>query len=85
MFERTADRARMLAPPLHSVVVLGESHVERGWVAREQMPRGKSLAQRCHHDTGPGVLLPLAYVRRKDPQPMCSRALNRSFTIQPSQ
>jgi len=67
MFEQTADRARMLAPAQHSVAVVAKSHVERGWVGREQMPEGKLLAQPCNHDTGPGVLLPLAYVRRKDP------------------
>jgi mannose-1-phosphate guanylyltransferase len=67
MFEYTADRARRLAPPQHNVAVVAESHVEHGWVGREQMPGGKLLAQPCNHDTGPGVLLPLAYVRRNDP------------------
>jgi mannose-1-phosphate guanylyltransferase len=67
MFEQTADRARMLAPAQHSVAVVAKSHVERGWVGREQMPEGKLLAQPCNRDTGPGVLLPLAYVRKKDP------------------
>jgi len=67
MFDSTVDRARMLAPLHHSVAVVAKSHVERGWVGREQMPEGKLLAQPNNHDTGPGVLLPLAYVRRKDP------------------
>ena len=67
MFEHTADRARMLAPPHHRVAVVSKSHVECGWVGRALMPEGKLLAQACNHDTGPGALLPLAYVRRKDP------------------
>jgi mannose-1-phosphate guanylyltransferase len=66
MFEHTAYRARMLAPPYRSVAVVAKSHVERGWVGREQMPEGKLLAQPCNHDTGPGVLLPLAYVKGKN-------------------
>ena len=67
MFEPTAYRARMLAPAHHSVAVMAKTHVEHGWVGREQMPEGKLLAQTCNHDPGSGVLLPLAYVGRKDP------------------
>jgi mannose-1-phosphate guanylyltransferase len=31
------------------------------------MPEGKLLAQPCNRDTGPGALLPLAYVKGKNP------------------
>ena len=67
MFESTADRARMLAPPQQNVAVVAQSHLERGWVGQAQIPEGKLLAQPFNHDTGPGALLPLAYVRRKEP------------------
>jgi len=41
--------------------------VERGWVERKHAREGKLIAQPSSRDTGPGVFLPLAYVRRQDP------------------
>jgi mannose-1-phosphate guanylyltransferase len=68
MFQHTLDRANLLGHPEHKVTVAAKSHVERGWVGREHMPEGKVIAQPLSRDTGPGVFLPLAYVRRQDPE-----------------
>lgn len=68
MFQHTLDRADLLGPPEHKVAVEAKSHVERGWVGRKHLPKGKLIAQPSSRDTGPGVFLPLDYVRRQDPE-----------------
>jgi mannose-1-phosphate guanylyltransferase len=67
MFQHTLDRASLLGQPEHRVAVVAKSHVERGWVGRRHLPEGKLIAQPSSRDTGPGMFLPLAYVRRQDP------------------
>ena len=76
MFQHTLDRANLLAPPEHKVTVVAKSHMERGWMGRKHVPEGKLIAQPSSRDTGPGVFLPLAYVRSQDP--------NASVVILPS-
>jgi mannose-1-phosphate guanylyltransferase len=68
MFQHTLDRASLLGCPEHKVAVVAKSHMERGWVGRKHLPVGKLIAQPSSRDTGPGVFLPLAYVRRQDPE-----------------
>jgi mannose-1-phosphate guanylyltransferase len=67
MFQHTLDRASLLGWPEHKVTVVAKSHVERGWVGRRYLPEGKLIAQPSSRDTGPGVFLSLAYVRKQDP------------------
>ena len=67
MFQHTVDRASLLGPLERLVTVVAKSHVGRGWVGRKHVPKGKLIAQPSSRDTGPGVFLPLAYVRRQDP------------------
>ena len=67
MFQHTLDRAKVLGLLEHRVIVVAKSHVERGWVERKHAREGKLIAQPSSRDTGPGVFLPLAYVRRQDP------------------
>jgi mannose-1-phosphate guanylyltransferase len=67
MFQHTLDRASLLRPPERRVILVAKSHVERGWVGRTHLPEAKLIAQPSCRDTGPGVFLPLTYVRRQDP------------------
>jgi mannose-1-phosphate guanylyltransferase len=65
MLQTTVERAALLAPASRTVVVVGEAHEA---IAREQLApyRGVSLlVQPANLDTGPGLLLPLAWVRRR--------------------
>jgi mannose-1-phosphate guanylyltransferase len=68
MLQHTMDRADLLAPPEHKVIVVAKSHVEHGWVGKKHVRKGKLVSQPCSRDTGPGVFLPLAYIRRQDPE-----------------
>jgi mannose-1-phosphate guanylyltransferase len=67
MLQHTLDRADLLGPPEQKVVVVAKSHVERGWVGRKHVRGGKLIVQPASRDTGPGVFLPLAYVRKQAP------------------
>lgn len=67
MLQHTLDRARRFAPPSRIVTIVGSDHAELA------LPQ---LEDRCDHllvqpacrDTGPGLYLPLAYIRAWDPE-----------------
>lgn len=67
MLQHTLDRARRFAPPSRIVTIVGSNHAELA------LPQ---LEDRCDHllsqpacrDTGPGLYLPLAYIRAWDPK-----------------
>jgi mannose-1-phosphate guanylyltransferase len=67
LLQQTVDRAAMLAPLERVVVVVSKHHEAR---ARDQLRgyAGVELAvQPRNLDTGPGLLLPLARIRARDP------------------
>jgi mannose-1-phosphate guanylyltransferase len=67
MLQDTVDRVLPLAPPSRIVVVVGRGHEA---LAREQLaawsPEINILVQPRNLDTGPGLLLPLAWIRARD-------------------
>jgi mannose-1-phosphate guanylyltransferase len=66
MLQHTVDRADMVAAPAQRVTIVHATQEEN---ARSQLhDRGGSLVvQPANLDTGPGVFLPLTYVRAADP------------------
>lgn len=67
LFERTLARARRLVPAARTLVVVSRDHLR---VAHEQLRDILPLnlvVQPCNRETGPGVLLPLALLERRDP------------------
>jgi mannose-1-phosphate guanylyltransferase len=65
MLQETIDRATRLSG--NDVAIVTAAHHER-WAA-EQLAgfRGHRIAQPANRETGPGIYLPLAYVRARDP------------------
>lgn len=71
MLEHTADRARRFSPPSRTVAVVGEHH--RPYALPQLEGRADHvLWQPCARDTGPGLMLPLAYIRKWDPDAVFS-------------
>ncbi len=66
MLEHTVDRARRFAPPSRTLTVVGRRHRQ---FALPQL-EGRSdhvMWQPSNRDTGPGLMFPLSYVHRWDP------------------
>jgi mannose-1-phosphate guanylyltransferase len=67
MLEHTLDRAASLASEARTVTIVAAAH-ER-WSRSMFAGRGGTLvSQTLNRETGPGVYLPLAYVRKRDPE-----------------
>jgi mannose-1-phosphate guanylyltransferase len=67
MFEHTLDRAARLTGGEHVVAVVGADHAR--WAAPQIVGRGATLVrQPANRDTAAGLYLPLAWVRRRDPE-----------------
>lgn len=71
MLEHTCDRAASFAPPSRTIAVIGEDH--RPYALPQLAGRSDHVMwQPCARDTGPGLMLPLAYIRRWDPRAVFS-------------
>jgi mannose-1-phosphate guanylyltransferase len=67
LLQATLDRAAPIAPRERTVVVAGEAHEA---IARDQLagyPGVTLIVQPANRDTGPGLLLPLAWIRARAP------------------
>lgn len=69
MLEHTWDRAQRLLPRERVLTIVSRSHVAHPEVRRHlaSRPSGTVIIQPANKETGPGVLLPLAYVRHRAP------------------
>ena len=67
MLQHTVDRADALTSPDRRVIVTKEAHARRGWLQLRGRPSGRIVGQPSDRGTAPGIFLPLAYVRAKDP------------------
>lgn len=69
MLEHTWDRVERLLPCERVLTIVSRSHVAHPEVRRHLVSRssGTVIIQPENRETGPGVLLPLAYVRHRDP------------------
>jgi mannose-1-phosphate guanylyltransferase len=67
MFEHTLDRGASLAAPERTVAVVGTEHAR--WARPQIAGRGATLiAQPSNRETAAGVFLPLAWVKKRDPE-----------------
>ncbi|MBP1597084.1 MAG: putative Mannose-1-phosphate guanylyltransferase [Acidobacteria bacterium] len=67
MLQHTVDRADALTSPERRVIVTKEAHARRGWLQLRGKNHGEIVSQPSDCGTAPGIFLPLAYVRAKDP------------------
>ncbi|MDR4494127.1 MAG: hypothetical protein MRJ99_06760 [Nitrospirales bacterium] len=67
MFQYTVDRAILLTKPERTVTVIARNHEPEAWAQLDGRACGKVLVQPKNCDTGPGIFLPLTYIREKDP------------------
>lgn len=66
MLEHTLDRAAQLASEARTITIVSSEHTR--WSHALDGHRGQRIVQPRNRDTGPGVYLPLAYVRARDPE-----------------
>jgi mannose-1-phosphate guanylyltransferase len=69
MLEHTLDRAERLVPRRNILTVVTEHHLEAAEVRRQLANRepGTVIVQPENKDTGPGIILPLAYLHKYCP------------------
>lgn len=65
LLEYTLERAFQIVGGQRIVTVIGQGH--RTYLPKSRVPFGRILEQPVARGTGPGVLLPLTYVRATDP------------------
>lgn len=66
MLQHTLARAARLTAPEHTVTVIAAGH--EPWATPQLAGHpGRTVRQAINRETGPGVYLPLAYVRARDP------------------
>lgn len=68
LLQETAERAALIGDLTRTVVVVSAQRAALAAAQLEAYPGVHVLAQPRNLDTGPGLLLPLAYVRARDPQ-----------------
>ncbi|HNP31490.1 MAG: hypothetical protein KC594_14155 [Nitrospira sp.] len=66
MFQHTVDRALRLTKPERTVTVIARSHEAEAWSQLGGRVCGKVLVQPKNFGTGPGIFLPLTYIRAKE-------------------
>ena len=66
MFQHTVDRALRLTEPERTVTVIARSHESEAWSQLDGRVCGKVLVQPKNCGTGPGIFLPLTYIRAKE-------------------
>lgn len=66
MFQHTVDRALRLTKPERTVTVIARSHEAEAWSQLDGRVCGKVLVQPKNCGTGPGIFLPLTYIRAKE-------------------
>lgn len=68
MLQHTWDRVEMLVPRERVVTVIDATHVGPHREHFKQRPDGTVIHQPLNCETGPGTLLPLAHILRRDPE-----------------
>ena len=70
MLEHTLHRAEKLIPAQKLLVVIAKEHLQFGEVRRQMASRPQQciITQPKNKDTGPGILLPLMYLHKRDPE-----------------
>jgi mannose-1-phosphate guanylyltransferase len=68
MLSHTLQRAERLIPPEHLRVIITDPHLRYAQEELHARPLGMLIVQPCNRDTGPGILLPLLHVYRRDPE-----------------
>ena len=69
MLEQTYRRAEHLIPPERILTIVGKHHLQHGEVKRQLAERDVEtiIVQPQNKETGPGVLLPLLHLYKRDP------------------
>ena len=68
LFQHTLDRTDLLTSPDNKVILIGNTHYKEASTQLLGRSAGKLVLQPSNRDTGPGIFLPLTYVRARDPE-----------------
>jgi mannose-1-phosphate guanylyltransferase len=68
LLERTLLRVQTLIPPERVLVIVDAQHRPEAAQHLAHWPRENILYQPANRETGPGIMLPLAHISRRDPQ-----------------
>src|SRR5262249_36938584 len=67
LLEATLARVAPLAPPARTLAVVNRAHLTLAQPQLATLPDGNVLVQPANRDTGPGILLSLLELSRRDP------------------
>ena len=67
LFQHTLDRTDLLTSPENKAIVIANAHYQEASAQLLGRSAGKLILQPSNRDTGPGIFLPLTYVRASDP------------------
>ncbi len=84
MLEHTLDRAAGLIPPQNLFVVVAREHLKFREVHRQLATRSahRLITQPANRETGPGILLPLLHIHRRDPEAVVSLFPSDHFILE---
>lgn len=68
MLQHTFDRVEKIIPPERTLVVVNPSHIREIKTQLSGRPQNTVIYQPYNRETAPGVLLPLIYIYKKDPE-----------------
>lgn len=68
MLQHTLHRVERLIPPERTLTVVNPSHIREIKAQLSQRPQNTVIYQPYNRETAPGVLLPLIYIFKRDPE-----------------
>lgn len=84
MLEHTFQRAERLIPREKILAIVGKHHLEHDEVRRQLggRPEGTIIVQPVNKDTGPGILLPVVHLYKRDPKAIVSVFPSDHFVLE---
>lgn len=68
MLQHTLDRALKIMPGGHILTIVNRKHLKFACEDLASQPEENLITEPDNHETGPGILLPLLHVQRRDPE-----------------
>jgi mannose-1-phosphate guanylyltransferase len=68
MLQHTLKRAEHLIPPTRLLTIVTQAHLPHALAELRDQPAETMIVQPLNRETGPGILLPLLHVLRRDPE-----------------
>jgi mannose-1-phosphate guanylyltransferase len=81
MLRQTIHRAERLIPPERLLTVVTRPHLSYAQAELDDRSPDNVIIQPCNRETGPGILLPLLHVQRRDPEAIVALLPSDHFVV----